>query len=94
MESAELITLAELNVMRTRLSISIDDLEQNNPNRTDLIDNLKESLNTVVKSRMLIKSLIFEKELSEKLAFDNEVLRHEKDVLQNKINKLKENINL
>ena len=49
MESAELITLAELNVMRTRLSISIDDLEQNNPNRTDLIDNLKESLNTVVK---------------------------------------------
>lgn len=75
----ELFAKVSINTIETKMKLSLDEIESNNPNRTDLIDSLRESLEDVyiVKHYMmeLMENYNIEKKLSYRLADLNADLR-------------------
>ena len=75
----ELFARVSINTIETKMKLSLEEIESNNPNRTDLIDSLRESLEDVytVKHYMmeLMENYNIEKKLSYRLADLNADLR-------------------
>lgn len=75
----ELFAKVSINTIETKMKLSLEEIERNNPNRTDLIDSLRESLEDVytVKHYMneLMENYNIEKKLSYRLADLNADLR-------------------
>ena len=75
----ELFAKVSINTIETKMKLSLDEIESNNPNRTDLIDSLRESLEDVYTVKHYMKELMenynIEKKLSYRLADLNADLR-------------------
>lgn len=75
----ELFARVSINTIETKMKLSLDEIESNNPNRTDLIDSLRESLEDVYTVKHYMKELMenynIEKKLSYRLADLNADLR-------------------
>ena len=75
----ELCAKVSINTIETKMKLSLEEIERNNPNRTDLINSLRESLEDVytVKHYMneLMENYNIEKKLSYRLADLNADLR-------------------
>ena len=75
----ELFAKVSINTIETKMKLALEEIERNNPNRTDLINSLRESLEDVytVKHYMneLMENYNIEKKLSYRLADLNADLR-------------------
>ena len=75
----ELFARVSINTIETKMKLSLEEIESNNPNRTDLIDSLRESLEDVYTVKHYMKELMenynIEKKLSYRLADLNADLR-------------------
>ena len=75
----ELFAKVSINTIETKMKLSLDEIESNNPNRTDLIDSLRESLEDVYTVKHYMRELMenynIEKKLSYRLADLNADLR-------------------
>ena len=75
----ELFAKVSINTIETKMKLSLKEIQKNNPNRTDLINSLRESLEDVytVKHYMseLMENYNIEKKLSYRLADLNADLR-------------------
>ena len=75
----ELFAKVSINTIETKMKLSLEEIERNNPNRTDLINSLRESLEDVYTIKHYMKELMenynIEKKLSYRLADLNADLR-------------------
>ena len=75
----ELFAKVSINTIETKMKLSLEEIERNNPNRTDLINSLRESLEDVYTVKHYMKELMenynIEKKLSYRLADLNADLR-------------------
>ena len=75
----ELFAKVSINTIETKMKLSLEEIERNNPNRTDLINSLRESLEDVYTVKHYMKELMenynIEKKLSYRLADRNADLR-------------------
>lgn len=65
----DLIANVAINTIETKMKLSLEDIEKNNPNRTDLINSLRESLDDVATVKLFMSELTENLKIETKAGF-------------------------
>ena len=83
-------TSVQIGALYAKISLSLDEIKANHPNRTDLIESMSKSLNDVKEIHKVFNELEMEYRIANKslfrLEFINLDLKHQVEALKKQIN--------